>query len=157
MSLHCSCIDMQTHTFDFFYLRPKFGILTAYILSITIHFIFFQTTYFPNSFIVMSSPSVFFSLFVVIFWHYPGCSLVEITTSVLSTVLTGRYVSEMTVWRLDCVTSWLVAVTTGNNSSGYITTKGLPLRYNCWVSFNCNPQNITLILYVYQSDVYIEF
>jgi len=56
MPLHCSCIDM-----------PKFVILTAYIRFISVHLLFFQTRYFPNSFIVMFSPSVFFSLFVVSF------------------------------------------------------------------------------------------
>jgi len=67
MPLHCSCIDMQTHAFYFFYRSPKVGLLTEYIQSITIHFVFFQTRYFPNSFIIISSPSVFFSLFIVIF------------------------------------------------------------------------------------------
>jgi len=78
MPLHCSCIDMQTPPPLTFYLRPKFGILTAYIWPIKIHFVFFQTRYFPNSFIVISSPSIFFSLFVINFQHSPGCSFVEL-------------------------------------------------------------------------------
>jgi len=79
MPLHCICIDMQPHAFDFLPIkcqacpfRPyKFGILTAYIWSIIIHFVFFQTRYFSYSFTVISSPSVFFSLFVINFQHSP--------------------------------------------------------------------------------------
>jgi len=67
MPLHCSCTDMQTITFDLFIpqcqachrLSLKFEILTTkkYIQSITIHFVFFQTRYFLNSFTIISSPS----------------------------------------------------------------------------------------------------
>jgi len=85
MPLHCNCINMQTHAFDLLpsvncqaftdcLFRPyKFEILTSYIWSIIIHFVFFQTRYFSNSFTFIFEPSVFFSLFVINFQHSPIC------------------------------------------------------------------------------------
>jgi len=86
MLQHCSCIDIQTHSFDFLLqfqachrlsLKAliKFGILTAYVRSITIHFVFLQTRDFPNSLSVIFSPSVFFSLFVSLIFSTPPLCL----------------------------------------------------------------------------------
>jgi len=76
MPLHCSCIDVQIHAFNFLtqyhaYHRlspkaPKLGRLTSYIQSITLHFVIFQISRYFHKFF-SSFQAFYFSLFVHLF------------------------------------------------------------------------------------------
>ena len=137
MLLNCSCIDMHTHAFDFL---PQAWVWNIDCIHMVHHCLcrLFETRYFPNSSIVISSPSVFFSLFVINFQHSYRCSFGNYNFSVehcfnwvlpvwqlvalLCAHLTSwlcddidTHVWRVDRWRVNRVTTWLWDELTGSH------------------------------------------